>query len=97
MVLWVLADPPQGQVLLVLSMDNTCPTSSFDMDLCAQKLQALGLQVSSPGREFQLDLHDLHLNPRPRWLWGFFGLRVDVSVQLQSISRGLEVNWDELA
>ncbi|KAI1232056.1 hypothetical protein IHE44_0007107 [Lamprotornis superbus] len=26
-------------------MDNTCPTSSFDMDLCAQKLQALGVQV----------------------------------------------------
>ncbi|XP_016158115.1 PREDICTED: transmembrane protein C9orf91 homolog [Ficedula albicollis] len=41
---WV-TDPSQGQVLLVLSMDNTCPSSSFDMDLCAQKLQALGLQV----------------------------------------------------
>ncbi|XP_039939450.1 transmembrane protein 268 isoform X2 [Hirundo rustica] len=38
-------EPPQGRVLLVLSMDNTCPTSSFDMDLCAQKLQSLGVQV----------------------------------------------------
>ncbi|OWK50362.1 Transmembrane protein C9orf91 [Lonchura striata] len=26
-------------------MDNTCPTSSFDMDLCADKLQSLGIQV----------------------------------------------------
>ncbi|RMB93499.1 hypothetical protein DUI87_30197 [Hirundo rustica rustica] len=41
---WV-TEPPQGRVLLVLSMDNTCPTSSFDMDLCAQKLQSLGVQV----------------------------------------------------
>ncbi|XP_041330703.1 transmembrane protein 268 isoform X1 [Pyrgilauda ruficollis] len=41
---WV-KDPPQGQVLLVLSMDNTCPSSSFDMDLCADKLQSLGIQV----------------------------------------------------
>ncbi|XP_064250019.1 transmembrane protein 268 isoform X6 [Passer domesticus] len=37
--------PPQGRVLLVLSMDNTCPSSSFDMDLCADKLQSLGIQV----------------------------------------------------
>uniref|UniRef100_A0A8C5UF39 Transmembrane protein 268 n=1 Tax=Malurus cyaneus samueli TaxID=2593467 RepID=A0A8C5UF39_9PASS len=44
-LLWALAEPPQGRVLLVLSMDNTCPTSSFDLDLCAHKLQALGLQV----------------------------------------------------
>ncbi|XP_066057073.1 transmembrane protein 268 isoform X4 [Chamaea fasciata] len=41
---WV-TEPPQGRVLLVLSMDNTCPTSSFDMDLCARKLQSLGVQV----------------------------------------------------
>ncbi|XP_005527384.1 PREDICTED: transmembrane protein C9orf91 homolog [Pseudopodoces humilis] len=41
---WV-TEPPQGRVLLVLSMDNTCPTSSFDMDLCAEKLQSLGVQV----------------------------------------------------
>ncbi|XP_058674143.1 transmembrane protein 268 isoform X2 [Ammospiza caudacuta] len=41
---WV-PEPPQGQVLLVLSMDNTCPSSSFDMDLCADKLQSLGIQV----------------------------------------------------
>uniref|UniRef100_A0A8D2QL16 Transmembrane protein 268 n=1 Tax=Zosterops lateralis melanops TaxID=1220523 RepID=A0A8D2QL16_ZOSLA len=30
---------------MVLSMDNTSPTSSFDMDLCARKLQSLGVQV----------------------------------------------------
>ncbi|XP_039575868.1 transmembrane protein 268 isoform X3 [Passer montanus] len=41
---WV-TEPPQGRVLLVLSMDNTCPSSSFDMDLCADKLQSLGIQV----------------------------------------------------
>ncbi|XP_053852665.1 transmembrane protein 268 isoform X2 [Vidua macroura] len=41
---WV-TEPPQGRVLLVLSMDNTCPTSSFNMDLCADKLQSLGVQV----------------------------------------------------
>ncbi|XP_041262693.1 transmembrane protein 268 isoform X2 [Onychostruthus taczanowskii] len=41
---WV-KEPPQGRVLLVLSMDNTCPGSSFDMDLCADKLQSLGIQV----------------------------------------------------
>ncbi|KAM4889881.1 transmembrane protein 268 [Sylvia borin] len=41
---WV-TEPPQGRLLLVLSVDNTCPTSSFDMDLCARKLQALGVQV----------------------------------------------------
>ncbi|XP_077045193.1 transmembrane protein 268 isoform X3 [Agelaius phoeniceus] len=41
---WV-PEPHQGQVLLVLSMDNTCPSSSFDMDLCADKLQSLGIQV----------------------------------------------------
>ncbi|XP_019140548.1 transmembrane protein 268 isoform X2 [Corvus cornix cornix] len=41
---WV-TEPPQGRVLLVLSMDNTCPSSSFDMDLCAEKLQSLGVQV----------------------------------------------------
>ncbi|XP_063265300.1 transmembrane protein 268 isoform X3 [Prinia subflava] len=41
---WV-TEPPQGRVLLVLRMDNTCPSSSFDMDLCAQKLQSLGVQV----------------------------------------------------
>uniref|UniRef100_A0A8C9MUP5 Transmembrane protein 268 n=1 Tax=Serinus canaria TaxID=9135 RepID=A0A8C9MUP5_SERCA len=42
---WALAEPPQGRVLLVLSMDNTCPSSSFDMELCADKLQSLGVQV----------------------------------------------------
>ncbi|OXB80688.1 UNVERIFIED_CONTAM: hypothetical protein H355_005617, partial [Colinus virginianus] len=33
-----------GQVLMVLSMDNTCSATSFDMELCAEKLQTLGVQ-----------------------------------------------------
>ncbi|XP_064533184.1 transmembrane protein 268 isoform X2 [Pseudopipra pipra] len=41
---WV-TEPLKDQVLLVLSMDNTCSTSSFDMELCAEKLKALGVQV----------------------------------------------------
>lgn len=32
---------------MVLSMDNTCSAASFDMELCAEKLQSLGVQVSS--------------------------------------------------
>ncbi|XP_027506030.1 transmembrane protein 268 isoform X2 [Corapipo altera] len=41
---WV-TEPLKDQVLLVLSMDNTCSTSSFDMELCAEKLKALGVQI----------------------------------------------------
>ncbi|KAL2297986.1 hypothetical protein Nmel_016945 [Mimus melanotis] len=60
---WV-TDPPQGRVLLVLSMDNTCPTSSFDMDLCAQKLQALGVQV--PGDPWRRLIQEGLLRPEVR-------------------------------
>lgn len=42
-----LADPPNGQVLMVLSMDNNCSATSFDMELCAEKLKSLGVQVSA--------------------------------------------------
>lgn len=34
---------------MVLSMDNNCSATSFDMELCAEKLKSLGVQVSSPG------------------------------------------------
>lgn len=46
-LLWALAEPLNGQVLMVLSMDNNCSATSFDMELCAEKLQSLGVQVSS--------------------------------------------------
>ncbi|XP_056360774.1 transmembrane protein 268 isoform X2 [Oenanthe melanoleuca] len=58
---WV-TEPSQGQVLLVLSMDNTCPSSSFDMDLCAQELQALGLQV--PGDPWRRLIQEGLLRPQ---------------------------------
>ncbi|KAJ7419944.1 transmembrane protein C9orf91 [Pitangus sulphuratus] len=39
-------EPLKDLVLLVLSMDNTCSTSSFDVELCAEKLKALGVQIN---------------------------------------------------
>ncbi|XP_027761828.1 transmembrane protein 268 isoform X2 [Empidonax traillii] len=41
---WV-TEPLKDLVLLVLSMDNTCSASPFDVELCAEKLKALGVQV----------------------------------------------------
>ncbi|XP_015734321.1 transmembrane protein 268 isoform X3 [Coturnix japonica] len=43
---WV-KEARNGQVLMVLSMDNTCSAASFDMELCAEKLQSLGVQVEA--------------------------------------------------
>ncbi|KAM6243606.1 transmembrane protein 268 isoform 2-T2 [Porphyrio hochstetteri] len=43
---WV-KEPLNGQVLMVLSMDNNCSATSFDMDLCAEKLKSLGVQVAA--------------------------------------------------
>ncbi|XP_063030747.1 transmembrane protein 268 isoform X1 [Melospiza melodia melodia] len=60
---WV-PEPPQGQVLLVLSLDNTCPSSSFDMDLCADKLQSLGIQV--PMDPWRRLIQEGVLSPRVR-------------------------------
>lgn len=40
-------EPRNGQVLMVLSMDNTCSAASFDMELCAEKLQSLGVQAAA--------------------------------------------------
>ncbi|XP_010301674.2 transmembrane protein 268 isoform X1 [Balearica regulorum gibbericeps] len=42
---WV-KEPLNGQVLMVLSMDNNCSATSFDMELCAEKLKSLGVQVA---------------------------------------------------
>ncbi|XP_025915377.1 transmembrane protein 268 isoform X1 [Apteryx mantelli] len=39
-------EPLNGQVLMVLSMDNNCSATSFDMELCAEKLKSLGVQVN---------------------------------------------------
>ncbi|KAM6237870.1 transmembrane protein 268 isoform 2-T2 [Spheniscus humboldti] len=38
-------EPFNGQVLMVLSMDNNCSATSFDMELCGEKLKSLGVQV----------------------------------------------------
>lgn len=46
-LLWALAEPLDGQVLMVLSMDNNCSATSFDMELSAEKLKSLGVEVSS--------------------------------------------------
>ncbi|KAM6316377.1 transmembrane protein 268 [Podargus strigoides] len=42
---WV-KEPVNGQVLMVLSMDNNCSATSFDMELCAEKLKSFGVQVA---------------------------------------------------
>nr|XP_021143123.1 transmembrane protein 268 isoform X2 [Columba livia] len=43
---WV-QEPLDGQVLLVLRMDNNCSATAFDMELCAEKLKSLGVQVAA--------------------------------------------------
>ncbi|KAM6047856.1 PREDICTED: transmembrane protein C9orf91 homolog [Chlamydotis macqueenii] len=43
---WV-KEPLNGQVLMVLSMDNKCSATSFDVELCAEKLKSLGVQVAA--------------------------------------------------
>ncbi|KAM7088035.1 transmembrane protein 268 isoform 3-T6 [Ciconia maguari] len=40
-----MKEPLNGQVLMVLSMDNNCSATSFDVELCAEKLKSLGVQV----------------------------------------------------
>ncbi|XP_031457437.1 transmembrane protein 268 [Phasianus colchicus] len=42
-----LKEPRNGQVLMVLSMDNTCSSASFNMEFCAEKLQSLGVQAAA--------------------------------------------------
>ncbi|XP_005498451.2 transmembrane protein 268 isoform X2 [Columba livia] len=43
---WV-QEPLDGQVLLVLCMDNNCSATAFDMELCVEKLKSLGVQVAA--------------------------------------------------
>uniref|UniRef100_A0A8C8SP21 Transmembrane protein 268 n=1 Tax=Pelusios castaneus TaxID=367368 RepID=A0A8C8SP21_9SAUR len=42
----LFAELHNGQVLLVLTANNTCLSTSFDMELCAAKLKTLGIQMT---------------------------------------------------
>ncbi|XP_010008565.1 PREDICTED: transmembrane protein C9orf91 homolog [Nestor notabilis] len=57
-------EPLNGQVLMVLSMDNNCSTTSFDTDLYAEKLQALGVQVAAD--QWRRLIQDAVLKPEVR-------------------------------
>ncbi|XP_038020944.1 transmembrane protein 268 isoform X2 [Anas platyrhynchos] len=57
-------DPPNGQVLMVLSMDNNCSATSFDMELCAEKLKSLGVQVAAD--EWRTLIQEAILKPEVR-------------------------------
>ncbi|XP_061332536.1 transmembrane protein 268 isoform X2 [Pezoporus flaviventris] len=60
---WV-KEPLNGQVLMVLSMDNSCSATSFDMELCAEKLQSLGVQVAA--EQWRRLIQDAVLKPEVR-------------------------------
>ncbi|XP_010213734.1 PREDICTED: transmembrane protein C9orf91 homolog isoform X2 [Tinamus guttatus] len=64
MTLWTLADARNGQVLMVLSMDNNCSATSFDMELCTEKLKSLGVQVAVD--QWRSLLQDAVLKPEVR-------------------------------
>ncbi|KAM6046845.1 transmembrane protein 268 isoform 2-T8 [Theristicus caerulescens] len=57
-------EPLDGQVLLVLSMDNNCSATSFDMELCAEKLKSLGVQVAAD--QWRRLIQDALLKPEVR-------------------------------
>ncbi|KAM8796675.1 transmembrane protein 268 [Eudromia elegans] len=57
-------DSHNGQVLMVLSMDNNCSATSFDMELCAEKLKSLGVQVAVD--QWRSLLQDAVLKPEVR-------------------------------
>ncbi|XP_009474542.1 PREDICTED: transmembrane protein C9orf91 homolog [Nipponia nippon] len=59
---WV-KEPLDGQVLMVLSMDN-CSAISFDMELCAEKLKSLGVQVAAD--QWRRLIQDAVLKPEVR-------------------------------
>uniref|UniRef100_A0A8C3XJX2 Transmembrane protein 268 n=1 Tax=Chelydra serpentina TaxID=8475 RepID=A0A8C3XJX2_CHESE len=47
--IWSLTFQPlfhNGQVLLVLTASNTCSSTFFDMELCAEKLKTFGIQLT---------------------------------------------------
>ncbi|XP_051492813.1 transmembrane protein 268 isoform X3 [Apus apus] len=60
---WV-KDPLNGQVLMVLSMDNNCSATSFDMEFCAEKLKSLGVQVATD--QWRRLIQDAVLKPEVR-------------------------------
>ncbi|XP_068025071.1 transmembrane protein 268 [Melanerpes formicivorus] len=60
---WV-KEPLNGQVLMVLSMDNNCSATSFDMELCTEKLKSLGVQVAAD--QWRRLLQDAVLKPEVR-------------------------------
>ncbi|XP_062446929.1 transmembrane protein 268 isoform X4 [Rhea pennata] len=57
-------EPRNGQVLMVLSMGNNCSATSFDMELCAEKLKSLGIQVA--GDRWSRLIQDAVLKPQVR-------------------------------
>ncbi|XP_074702796.1 transmembrane protein 268 isoform X2 [Strix aluco] len=60
---WV-KEPLNGQVLMVLSMDNNCSATSFDMELCAEKLKSFGVQVAAD--QWRRLIQDAVLKPEVR-------------------------------
>ncbi|XP_071622369.1 transmembrane protein 268 [Heliangelus exortis] len=69
---WV-KEPLNGQVLMVLSMDNNCSATSFDMELCAEKLKSLGVQVAED--QWRRLIQDAVLKPEVR-RYMFYNSRV---------------------
>ncbi|XP_075026537.1 transmembrane protein 268 isoform X3 [Calonectris borealis] len=59
-----MKEPLNGQVLMVLSMDNNCSATSFDMELCAEKLKSLGVQVAAD--QWRRLIQDAVLKPEVR-------------------------------
>ncbi|XP_010078937.1 PREDICTED: transmembrane protein C9orf91 homolog [Pterocles gutturalis] len=57
-------EPLNGQVLMVLNMDNNFSATSFDMELCAEKLKSLGVQVA--GDQWRRLIQDAVLKPEVR-------------------------------
>ncbi|CAM9677293.1 unnamed protein product [Bubo scandiacus] len=57
-------EPLNGQVLMVLSMDNNCSATSFDMELCAEKLKSFGVQVAAD--QWRRLIQDAVLKPEVR-------------------------------
>ncbi|XP_010148474.1 PREDICTED: transmembrane protein C9orf91 homolog, partial [Eurypyga helias] len=57
-------EPLDGQVLLVLSMDNNCSATAFDTELCAERLKSLGVQVAAD--QWRRLIQDAVLKPEVR-------------------------------
>ncbi|XP_005231449.1 transmembrane protein 268 isoform X1 [Falco peregrinus] len=69
---WV-KEPFNGQVLMVLSMDSSCSATSLDMELCAEKLKSLGVQVATD--QWRRLIQDAILKPEVR-RYMFYNSRV---------------------